>query len=153
MYLELRLRPTVGIISAVRRSIMSLYERVLADPDASARVGLVTHELLENVLRHSSTGDTTLNIRISLPESVVWVETTNQATPDNIAQLRARATSIATVDPDEAYLEAMRASVGSDKIGGLGLARIAAEGGMKVDVRTEGDTVHVVACTTFGAAA
>ena len=45
-------------------------------------------ELLENVLRHSSTGDTTLNIRISLPESVVWVETTNQATPDNIAELR-----------------------------------------------------------------
>ena len=60
---------------------------------------------------------------------------------------------MATLDPNAAYLEAMQESVLSDKIGGLGLARIAAEGGMTVAVRTEGDTVHVTAHTKFGAAA
>lgn len=153
MYFELRLQPTVSIITAVRRSVSSIFDRVLEDPDASARVALATHELLENALRHSTNGETQLNIRVDSPRSEVWVETRNQASAAKIEKLQKRAVKVATGDPDDCYLEAMREALLNEDIGGLGLVRIRAEGGMSVDVRTEGDVVHVIASTKYGAAA
>lgn len=153
MFLELHVRPTVAIITVIRRSVMSLYERALGDADASARVGLATHELLENVLRHSATGDTVLNIRVDQPTSMVSIETMNRASEEKIAQLRDRASAVATGDPDDGYRAAMEQCLLSDDIGGLGLARIRAEGGMTVDVKTQGDVVRITASTTFRAAA
>jgi anti-sigma regulatory factor (Ser/Thr protein kinase) len=153
MFLELHVRPTIAIITILRRSIMRLYEHTLGDPDASARVGLATHELLENVLRHSATGDTVLSIRIDGSSSVVSIETTNRAAEEKIASLRERVIAVAEGDPEERYRAAMEECLTSDEIGGLGLARVRAEGGMTVRVHTQGDMVHVVASTTFRAAA
>lgn len=153
MFLELHVRPTVAIITVIRRSVMSMYERALGDADASARVGLATHELLENVLRHSATGDTVLNIRIDGPTSMVSIETMNKATEEKIAHLRDRASAVSEGDPDDGYRAAMEQCLTNDEIGGLGLARIRAEGGMTVDVKTQGDVVRIIASTTFRAAA
>jgi anti-sigma regulatory factor (Ser/Thr protein kinase) len=153
MYLELSLRPTVQIITVIRRSVMSLYERILDDSDLSARIGLATHELLENVIRHSVNGETILHIRADVPSSKVTVETRSRATEESIEDLKALATTIRDTDPDEYYQEAMTASLTSDKEGGLGLARIRAEGGMTVDVRNEGDCLFVMASASFGKAA
>jgi hypothetical protein len=153
MYFELRLHPTVSIITAVRQSVTSIFDRVLADADATARVALATHELLENALRHSTNGDTLLNIRVDPPSHVVQIETRNQATPAAIEKLQQKAKKIATGDPDDRYLEAMQAAVLNNEIGGLGLVRIRAEGSMDIDVTADGDTVCVIASTKYGAAA
>ena len=153
MYFELRLNPTVSIITAVRQSVTSIFDRVLADPDATARIALATHELLENARCHSTNGETLLNIRVDPPTHAVHIETRNQATPDAIEKLQAKATKIKTGDADDAYLEAMQAAVLNNEIGGLGLVRIRAEGGMDIDIKAEGDTVRVLASTKYGAAA
>lgn len=153
MYLELRLKPSVSIITAIRRSVTSIFDRVLDDPDASARLALATHELLENALRHSTNGDTFLNIRVDGSASEVRVETRNQASAAKIEKLQKRAVKMAHGDPQMGYLEAMREAALSDEIGGLGIARICAEGGMDIDVQTEGDMVHVIASTKYGVAA
>lgn len=153
MYFELQLRPTVGIITAVRHSVSKIFERVLADPDASARLALATHELLENALRHSTNGETQLHIGVDAPKSEVWIETRNKADAAQIEKLQKRASRIANRDPDTVYLEAMNEAALSAEVGGLGLVRIRAEGGMNLDVRAEGDMVHVIAKTTYGAAA
>lgn len=151
MQLELNFLPTVQVITLVRRSVMSLYESFL-DKDASGRIGLATHEMLENVLRHSVTGETTLQIRADKPNGRVTIETRNRASEANIAEIKARASSMGDRDPIAYYTETMLECADSEKEGGLGLARICAEAGMKLDVRTEGDCVCVVATTAVGTA-
>jgi hypothetical protein len=152
MYFELRVEPTVGIISAVRRSVNSIFERVLLDADASARVALTAHELLENALRHSTGGEALLNIHVDAPTSCVRIETRNHASAVKIENLQDRAVKMSTADPDACYLAAMQEAAVSQEVGGLGLVRIRAEAGMKVDVRRDGDVVYVIASTTYGAA-
>jgi hypothetical protein len=166
MDLELSFRPTVQLITVVRRSVVSLYERELGDRDASARVGLATHEMLENVLRHSMNGETTLQIRTrganggtastnanARASKVIEIETTNRASPETIETLKAHAAKMATADAETYYLQVMAECAQTDDDGGLGLARIRAEGEMTLNVESEGDVVRVIARTTVGGAA
>jgi len=153
MYLELSFRPTVQLITVVRRSVMSLYERELGDVDASARVGLATHEMLENVLRHSVGGETTLQIRRPKDSNQLVIETRNRADQKAIETLKAHAARMAEVDPDTYYLQVMTECAQTDDDGGLGLARIRAEAEMTLNIETEGDdVVRVIATTTIPSA-
>jgi hypothetical protein len=148
MQLEMSFRPTIQIITIVRRSVMSLYERVLGDSDMSARVGLATHELLENVLRHSLGGDTTLQIRTTQDQPArVIIETKNRAGQESIETLKAHAAAMAACDPMDYYASVMSACALRDDDGGLGLARIRAEAEMSLDVQTDGESVHIIAST------
>ena len=147
MHLELSFRPTVQTIGVVRRAIMTLCEPAM-DKDASARVALATHELLENVLRHSVDGDTILTVRsYEGPHARITVTTYSRATPAKIAELKAFTARMAGAKPDEFYLALMVARAGTDDDGGLGLARVYAEAEMSLDVQSEGDTVRVIAST------
>jgi hypothetical protein len=154
MHLELSFRPTVLTIGVVRRAIMTLCEPAM-DRDASARVALATHELLENVLRHSLDGDTILTVRsYEGPHARIAVTTYSRATPAKIAALKAFTSEMAARQPDEFYLARMMERSATDDDGGLGLARVYAEAEMSVDVQSDGDTVKVVATTPrFGEAA
>ncbi len=148
MYFELNFQPTPQTIGVVRRSVMSLYERILGDAEASARIGLATHELLENVLRHSVGGQTTLHICAEDgPSGRVTIETRSRATEVGIADLRARAAAMASCDAETYYANVMVECATRDDDGGLGLARIRAEGEMTLDVQADGDYVSVVAST------
>ncbi len=155
MQFELTFRPTIPIISVVRNSVMRLYERVLENTDASARIALATHELLENTLRHSADGNAVLQIRVEgagAPRRVV-IETRNRATPANIAELSAQAAEMSALDAQAYLMELMLRCSDSDEDGGLGLARVRAEAEMDIAIKTEGDCVSIVATTELGAAA
>jgi len=151
MYLELSFKPTVQMITVIRQSVMSIYERALNDADASARVGLATHEMLENVLRHSVGGETTLQIRTKDLDKIV-IETRNRADRRAIDTLKAHAAAMVGIDPGDYYLRVMTECANSDEEGGLGLARIRAEGEMTVDVEEDGEFVRVIATTTIAPA-
>ena len=166
MHLELNFRPTVQIITVVRNSVMRLYERVLEDPDVSARIALATHELLENTLRHSVDGNAMLHITVegavgdglnSLGASKpphITIETRNRASAANIADLTAQALEMDASDANTYLIELMGRCADSDEDGGLGLARIRAEAEMDIAVKTEGDCVSIIASmTNLGAAA
>lgn len=154
MHLELSFRPTVHTIGVVRRAITTLCEPAM-DRDASARVALATHELLENVLRHSLDGDTILTVRsYEGPHARITVTTYSRATPAKIAELKAFTSRMFGQAPDEFYRAVMMSRADSEDDGGLGLARVYAEAEMSLDVQSEGDTVKVIASTPrFGAAA
>ncbi len=161
MHLELTFSPTVPVISVVRNSVMRLYEGVLRDPDASARIALATHELLENTLRHSIDGHAMLHIRVEPandgcsdgPRRIV-IETRNRATAANIAGLNAQAAEMDAQDANAYLIELMGRCAEREEDGGLGLARIRAEAEMDIAVRTDGDCVSIIATTTnLGAAA
>lgn len=148
MHLELSFRPTVQTIGVVRRAIMTLCEPTM-NRDASARVALATHELLENVLRHSVDGDTILTVRsYEGPTPRMTVTTYSRATPAKIAELKAFTAKMVGTAPDEFYLATMMSRADSDDDGGLGLARVYAEADMMLDVQSEGETVRVIASST-----
>ena len=147
MHLELSFRPSVHTIGVVRRTIMTLCEPTMTR-DASARVALATHELLENVLRHSLDGDTILTVRsYEGPKARTTVTTYSRATPAKIAVLKAFTAKMIGTAPDEFYLATMMSRADADDDGGLGLARVYAEAEMMLDVQSDGDTVKVIAST------
>lgn len=147
MHLELSFRPTVQTIGVVRRALMTLCEPTMSR-DASARVALATHELLENVLRHSVDGETILTVRsYEGPQPRTTITTYSRATPAKIAELKALTAKMVGTAPREFYLAMMMARADSDDDGGLGLARVYAEAEMMLDVQSEGETVKVIAST------
>src|SRR5947209_8429255 len=63
-YFELNFRPNVALVSVVRRFVNEFYQRFLSDPDATSRLALATHELLENAVKYSKDGETTIRIEL-----------------------------------------------------------------------------------------
>jgi anti-sigma regulatory factor (Ser/Thr protein kinase) len=61
---ELNFRPNVALVSVVRRFVTEFYQRFLSDADGTSRVALATHELLENAVRYSKDGETTIRIEV-----------------------------------------------------------------------------------------
>jgi anti-sigma regulatory factor (Ser/Thr protein kinase) len=53
------------LVSIVRRFVSDFYDRTLADPEATSRVALATHELLENAVKYSRDGRAKVRIEVS----------------------------------------------------------------------------------------
>ena len=80
-------RPSVYLISLVRRFVEEFYEKVSSDPNVVSRLALTTHELLENAAKYSSDGSTSLYVEVDAKHNHVLVRTTNPATAQNLAAL------------------------------------------------------------------
>jgi hypothetical protein len=142
---ELLFRPSVDLISLVRRFVADFYQRVLQDHDAASRLALTTHELLENAAKYSSDGEAMLCVTVDRKGGTVLVRTTNRATSAQRDTLRACFDEIATA-PDAAalYMQMLqRSAVQTSGSGGLGLARIWAESEMALNLAVEGDNVVI----------
>src|SRR5579859_3323161 len=145
-YVELSFSPTVKLVTTVRRFVENFYSEVLGDADVTARLTLATHELLENAVRYSLDGHT--SIRISVERTAgnvqVSIETKNRAPSAHIQTLKVILDEIArATDPEGHYQEMMRRSSLQAEGSGLGLGRIRAESGMEMSYRVEGDVVSL----------
>jgi hypothetical protein len=130
---------TVEDVPEVRRFVEKLQSRRESEDDVS-RVAMATHELLENAIKFSSDGSTSLCVEVG--GSKITITTRNRAKPADVAELQQIAKDLAsTLDPMLYYLEQMRRT--PMKAGGLGLGRVAAEGEMQIELVLDGDTVQV----------
>jgi len=144
---ELRFRPSVELITLVRRFVADFYQRVLQDHDAASRLALTTHELLENAAKYSSDGEAMLCVTVDRGAGTVVVRTTNRATSAQRDTLRACFDEIADA-PDAMILYTQmlqRSALLASGSGGLGLARIWAESDMALDLAVDGDNVVIQA--------
>jgi hypothetical protein len=138
---------TVADVPDVRRFVEKMHSRVSNAEDVS-RVAMATHELLENAVKFSTDGAASL--RIDVGGSQVTITTRNRARSTDLDELRQLASELSTaVDPMLFYLEQMRRS--PDRVGGLGLGRVAAEGEMRLELVLDGDIVQIKAEATLGA--
>lgn len=153
-YFELNFRPNFALVTVVRRFVAEFNKRFLNEPDSS-RVALATHELLENAVKFSEDGATTIRMEMLEVPAVstrVRVALRNRASLAHIASVKRILAGIAEAGSAGKFYQQLlvqRAKV-MDGSGGLGLARICAEADMDVTCIVEGDVIAIDATTTIG---
>lgn len=149
--MRLSFHPTTRLISSTRRFAHELLEAARLDPDATSRVALTIHELLENTLKYSADGEARLDVTVhGAPDGSRRIEVTarNRTTAERAEDLGRRILLLSSAeDPMRHYVELMRESVACSG-SGLGLARIRVEAEMTLHCSTEGDSVVVRAWTS-----
>ena len=152
-FLELKFRPNVALISAVRRFISDCYQEVFNDAETTSRIALATHELLENGIRYSNHGETTLRLSVSEAAAprVVTIRVSNQASAEQIERIRAVFREMDEHEDAFAHYQIlMRRTMTRVDGSGLGLARVRCESEMKVSCEINGSEVVIVGVTHAG---
>jgi hypothetical protein len=151
---ELVFSPSFELVNLVRRFVTDFYTQVVTDPDGASRVGLATHELLENAVKYSRDGKSQLRISLTRDAAAyrVKVSTTNAAAPEHIESLRRIFAAMAqTADPQRYYQDLLKQVLGREG-SGLGIGRIAAESDMTMTLEVMGSEVVICGVTTLGGA-
>jgi hypothetical protein len=148
-FCELSFEKRPELVSIVRRFVSDFYDRTLADPDATSRVALATHELLENAVKYSRDGRAKVRIQVSGRGDKVRVRirTRNRACPEDAEHIRRMIEEMMSMDANVYYLDLMRKNAHRTDGSGLGLARIHAEAEMDMSVACRNGCVTVSAET------
>jgi hypothetical protein len=149
--LELTFHPDLELVTDVRDFVELFYLRSLHDRDLSGRLAIATHELLENAVKYSLDGETSLRIQVT-PASgsrAVAVRTRNRAHDRHVTTLRVYLDEMrASGDPTDYYHQRMRRAARDTDVSQLGLARVRCEAEMQLSCSVDGDTVTIQAEAT-----
>lgn len=148
--MKLDFKPNVGLVSSTRRFVAELFASMLVDPDATSRLALTVHELLENIVKYSTDGNGKLEVLLEdAPNGhVLQISASNRTTPERASDVRRRISDLSElVDPMETYVRMMRESAARGDGSELGLARIRVEGEMALGFSADGDSITITART------
>jgi two-component sensor histidine kinase len=111
------------------------------DKDASFRVGMVVHELAENLVKYAAEDEGALEICLELAEGGAVgcsITAENRASREQLAEVTRLLEELgATQTPDAVYQKLMSENA-FKPMSGLGLARIRVEGGFHLEAVIDG---------------
>lgn len=147
---ELRVAPSVAMVSRVRRFVSDFYVELLGDPDMSHKLAMATHEMLENAVSYSSDGRSELIVSLHRRvngEYTVAIQTKNRATSERLLKVSNHLDEVVkATDASELYNQLIRrAAKRRDGGSGLGLGRIRAEADLSLSYSVEGDLLVITA--------
>lgn len=141
--------PHEGMVTPLCQSLSELCRPVFEDEDATGRLRLAAHELLENIVKYSAQGacDFRFEVRHFGPSALrAAVETRNVPLAVHRADAERRLAALcAASDPHEHYDSVIADSAQRPAGSGLGLARIHAETEYRLHHRFEGQTLIITA--------
>ena len=152
---SIRFTPSAKLVVVVRRFVLSFYTRVLEDMEVSSQLALATHELLENAVKYGTTNDAVLGVSVvAVAEGRdgydIDVSVRNSASAEHLAEAKRVIDAIDARDDTFAYYQEQMLVASEREMGsGLGLARIAAEAGMRLSVEIEDDELEIRARAHF----
>jgi two-component sensor histidine kinase len=145
--LEIEFAPQLGLVTQVRQFVSTFYLQCLGDPEASSRIAVAAHELLENAVKYASHRLARIRIVVERGEDgarTVTIETQNHATPDNLRAASEALDELATsTDAMTCYLKLLDRSAKRAVGSGLGLGRVRAEADMTLSYQIQHDELTV----------
>jgi anti-sigma regulatory factor (Ser/Thr protein kinase) len=151
-HFELSFSPNVRLITSVRKFVGDFYERVLGDPDVTSRLVVATHELLENAVRYSVDGKSSIRIGVVRDGDgvLVSIDTENRTNQTHTSELEALLAEMrASTDRASLYQTLLARSALREHGSGLGLGRIHAESEMDLTCDLQDGVVKMRASARF----
>jgi hypothetical protein len=144
---DLMVRPSWALLTAVRRFVESAFESYTPDGDLLCRLSLSAYELMENAVKYAQGPFASLRLHVDPARGMAGMVLANDATEEHVAELRRHFSELQAVDdPFGYYCELMRRAAGRPG-SRLGLGRIVAEGEMVLSLEVEGKRVRIGAET------
>src|SRR4051812_18865302 len=145
---NLSFRPQVGLINRTREAVIAFFGPILGDQDATGRIAVAAHELLENAFKYSLDGQ--CSVEITMVErndhNRLTVRVANRCTPSSAAEVRRLVDLLDQArDPEVVYGELLEQSVLREAGSGLGLARIRTECRMDLECAATDEWVSITA--------
>jgi hypothetical protein len=152
--MEIYLKPSVRFVSLARRFVYDVYTDILKDADLAWRLGMATHELLENAVKYGEDGGMTLRVTTETIQGkdALVLTVSNVASQENARILREAFAEMATFEkPSDYYDMLMTRASTRDEGSGLGLGRICTEANMSLSCQIDsGNVVCIRAMTPIG---
>jgi two-component sensor histidine kinase len=148
--MEIYLKPSVRFVSLARRFVYDVYTDILKDADLAWRLGMATHELLENAVKYASDGGMTLRITTEMVNGreTLVLSVSNVASPANAQILADAFAEMATFEkPADYYDMLVKRASERDEGSGLGLGRICTEASMSLSCQVNDNVVCIKAMT------
>ena len=132
--LEVELQPVWRNVTRASEAVALLVLGTYGDDDLRDAIAMVSAELLENAIKYADP-QTLVRLTIHDDAKAITVEVTNAVVqPEEIQRLAARLDWLRNQpDPASAWVEALSLATSNPERPGLGILRIAHEGGSRVD--------------------
>jgi hypothetical protein len=142
----LSLPPTQGMVGKVAAWLTSFCELTLDDAELASRVHMAAYELVENVLKYGEGPEIDLELELVRCAQAATLRLTahNTAKPERVQEVVRRIRELkSAADPVAYYDRLVRETAPLSDRSGLGLARIAVEGYLGIDVKVEGQRLSI----------